>query len=388
MSGDFSESVISVYRGWRQLVEEESGWELAKWVLINDLSLSTVEPRSFSALGEVRKALEELLAAAPSGKAAERIQQSLFYIDQSHDEPVTREAVIKRGIPWRPVEASRLDTLQGDYQALARRLIETGELTEDALQGRYGRDPGELGVVTEIELHGRSALELFYKRFPDLFPAQFESIEVISGLPWTNMVTYEQESLKLIVNRGELADNNKGRRGFLGLHEVAGHVLHFSQLLNDKAQRDLAPHLLALAIHTYDAYFIEGIAQFLTSVYVEKIMPGPTLLNLDVKRTELWVAVRHKNISELIEGACDSVAAAAVECGYLGGDQAKLCQVYEAIRKNIFFCCQFLVYFPSHQALLPALRLAEPALGKFLGSLLRRHHSPEELDRLVSDALL
>jgi hypothetical protein len=61
--------------------------------------------------------------------------------------------------------------------------------------------------------------------------------------------------------------------------------------------------------------------------------------------------------------------------------------VYEGICGNIFFCCQMLVYYPSHQALLPALSLEDEALRSFVGRLLRGHHSPQGLDELVRGAV-
>ena len=134
----FSDAVISAYRGWYALVEKESGWESAKWVLINDLSGSTVKPRFFGNRAEVRRTLEELRDAAPDEKSAHRLQQSIYYLEQKPGERVTMEGVLRRGIPWKPIGDSVLERLRTEFEALQRDLIDAGTLTRDESQSRYG----------------------------------------------------------------------------------------------------------------------------------------------------------------------------------------------------------------------------------------------------------
>lgn len=383
----FSDDVIAVYRGWYRLVESERGWERAKWVLINDLSLSTIEPRSFESLSDVRGALERLLALAPAGKSAERIEQSLFFLEQDPGEPVTKEAVIKRGIPWRPVKEAELDRLKDQVRDLRLRLIDSNQLSEESYRVRYERRAGRAGVAADLGAAGRAGLDRIGASFPRLSPALFETKEIASQLPWSNMVTFEDGVIRLIANIGPIPDYSPGRQGFLAVHEICGHVLHFSQLLRSEKLRATSSHRLCLAIHTYDSYFIEGIAQFISSVYAERVYPGPTLSHLDIKQCELFVAVRHRNLTELIERRIDAREAVEFERSYLGGDEAKIAAYYEAVLKDVFFSCQTLVYYPSHQALLPALELPDAALARFLDDLLGEHYSPAELDGLVNMAL-
>ena len=382
----FADAVIAAYRGWHALVERHSGWEDAKFVLINDLSRSAVPPTSFADEKEVGVALRKLLDRAPDQVSAERLQQSLFYLEQRPGRRVTKDDVERRGIPWRQFDDSVLDGLRDEFNNCRRDLVDSGQLTRSESLSRYERRTGEPGVAENIRALGETHLRRLYDAFPNLSRANFEAREVSSGRPWTNMVTFEDDRIRLVANRGELSDLGEWRRGFLALHEVAGHVLHFTQLLADETLRAQTPDRLCLAIHTYDAYFIEGVAQFITSVYLDRIAPGPTLLRMDVKRSEVWFAVRHKNLSELIDGRIDPARAAAREAEYVGGEESKLRAVYEKILEDAFFCCQTLVYLPSHRALLPALDFDDARLAEFLGALLTGYHTPGDLDRLVVTA--
>lgn len=386
-TASFSDDVIAVYRGWYALAEKDGGWERVKWVLINDLSLSPVDPLRCDTLSDVRRALERLLVIAPAGKSAERIEQSLFFIEQNPGEPVTKEAVIKRGIPWRPVQEAQLVRLKDQARNLRLRLIDTGQLSDESFRARYDRRSGKAGVAADLGVAGRAGLDRIGARFPRLSPAVFSTKETATSLPWSNMVTFEEGVIRLIANIGPLPDYSPGRQGFLAIHEICGHVLHFSQLLRSENLRATSAHLLCLSIHTYDSYFIEGIAQFISSLYAERVYPGPTLSHLDIKQCELFVAVRHRNLTELIEKRIEVREAVEFERSYLGGDKAKIAAYYEVVLKDVFFSCQTLVYYPSHQALLPALTLPDAELERFLGGLLGEHHSPVDLDRLVSMAL-
>lgn len=382
----FGEKVVSVYRGWHRLVGQQEGWESAKWVLINDLSRSTAPARPFTDRAEVRRALQELRDAAPDEKSAERLQQSLYYLDQDPKIGGSREAVVKRGIPWRPIDDATLDRKLSEFEASKRRLIEDGRVSMAEVSARYEFRRGGPGVSAELETLGRSILDRFRAENPALAPAAFSMREVISPAPFHNMVTYEDGVLWYIANCNETVDYNDGRREFLALHEVGGHVLHFSQLLANDSLRASAPHLLCLAIHTYDAFFIEGIAQYLTALYAGRIAPGG-LLEMDVKRSELWFAVVHHNMTELLEGKIDAARAAERERAYLGGDPEALRAIYEGLSRDLFFCCQIFAYHSSGETLRPALALQGPALAGFLDKLLNGHHSPADLEWLVKDSL-
>jgi len=382
----FSEAVVSAYRGWYRLIDKEEGWEAAKYVLINDLSQSAVAARHFNSRAEVRRALEELRDAAPDPKSAERLEQSLSYLDQDPTEGGSREAVVKRGIPWRPIDDSVLDQKLADFEALKRGLIHGGRVSKEEVLTRYNFRSGPPGVSAELERLGRTFLERFRAEYSSLVPADFSMREVVSPSPFHNMVTCEDGALWYITNRHAAVDYNDGRRAFLALHEVGGHVLHFSQLLANKPLQATAPHLLCLAIHTYDAYFIEGIAQYLTALYADRIVPN-TVLAMDVKRSELWIAVVHRNMTQMLEGKIDAAGAAECERSYLGGDPKALRAYYEGLLKDLFFCCQIFAYHSSGETLRPALALQGANLADFLNKLLNGHHSPAELDRLVQQSI-
>lgn len=383
---DFGEAVVSAYRGWYQFVKKESGWEAAKFVLINDLSRSSAEPRRFDSRDAVRRALEELRDAAPDTKSAERLGQSLSYLNQSPEEGGSREAVVKRGIPWRPIDDSVLDQRLADFEAAKCRLVDGGQISKKEIAARYEFRSGSPGVSIELGNLGRSILERFQGEYPALAPAVFSTREVVSPSPFHNMVTCEDGALWYIANREKAIDYNDGRREFLALHEVGGHVLHFSQLLANARLRAAAPHLLCLAIHTYDAFFIEGIAQYLTALYADRFAPN-TALAMDVRRSELWFAVVHHNMTELLQGKIDTARAAERERSYLGGDLAAHRAYYEGLSKDLFFCCQIFAYHTSGETLRPALALRGASLVDFLGKLLNGHHSPSELDRLVQESV-
>lgn len=384
-AGRFAEAVVSAYRGWYEFVKREDGWESAKWVLINDLSLLSVAPRVFASRAEVRQALQEIADSAPDQKSHDRLQQSLCYLEQKPGDIVTKEGVTRRGIPWRPIQDSVLDGMHAEFEALRSRLIGAREISEEDSRSRYDFKCGPPGVINELKGMGQGILKQLRGRFPCLAPAPFSAREVVSSSPVHNLVTCEDGVLWYIANRNETVDYNDGRREFLALHEVGGHILHFSQLLADQTLRDKRAHLLCLSIHTSDSYFIEGIAQFLTSLYVRRIAPV-SLLAMDVKRSELWFAIVHRNLSDLIEGKVDVEGAAERELAYLGGDMRTLRTIYTGLSKDVFFCCNALVYHSSRETLAPALDLEGPVLERFIGRLLTGHFNPSELDGLVSSA--
>ena len=242
-------------------------------------------------------------------------------------------------------------------------------------------------MARQIQELGHDMLSRFNARFSGLAPAPFETEETSSPAAWANMVTYEGDAIKLLVNRGEIVHYAYGWRGFLALHEIGGHVLHFTQLLKHAVLRGAQPHALCLAIHTEDSYFIEGVAQFLTTLFADRLTEGPTPLHLDVARYELSFALRHKNLTELIEGRITIAEAAQRHQTYLGDEPGAMRRFYEALLRDVFLACQALVYYPSHQALLPAATLPDQQLDGFVSELLSKPYDPVGLEDLVTNAL-
>ncbi len=391
--GPVAKDLVAFYRGWRELEVKTKGRFSGLWIVINDLADDKTPPRAFGDQKEVAVELDRLegLAAKTPEFDAElraltlaRLKQSKSYLNQSAGVRASRAEVLSRGLRWETVTDAEIKGLDRAYKDLRGKLIQIGKTTASFLdefqrEGRGSRATAE--AIRDVGLKGAAAIQ---KLWPWLSAVECETETELSQGAWRNIVTTAARGFKLIVNEGPNATYSPALREFLGLHEVAGHMTHFAHWRREERLQAEAPHVLLLAIHGQDAYYAEGVGQFLSEVACQHIYGPDTVQNLEMRRVELMLALRNYNIMRIIEDG--RTIDQAVEChlDYLGGDPVVIKGQYTAYVCDPFFCCQALCFYPSLKALKPTLALPPAKLSAFAKELLSLSVGPEAMDALVA----
>ncbi len=383
-----SHDILACFRGWKKLEEKKSRFH-GLWVVIDDLADTKVEPRAFSSQDAVDADLTRLLERARTSAepyrdlTIRRLQQSQGYLRQKPGARATREDVLARGLRWEVVTDEELATLRRAYLDLRKELLDSGVTTEPSLADYQKEGPGSMAVARAIKAVGMAGLDAMRKTWSWLPALQCEVETERSDGAWRNMVTTGERGLKLILNEGPNATFSPALTEFLGLHEIAGHMGHFSFMRTRKDLQEQSPHLLQLTIHGQDAYYAEGVGQWLSEVACEAAYGPKSLQNLELRRVDFMLALRNQNIMAIIEGQRTLDDAVKVHHDALGGDLKVLQGQYTAYTSDPFFCCQVLVFYPSLKALKPALALPAEEKAAFAKELLSLGRGPVELDELV-----
>lgn len=389
---NLSHDIVAFYRGWRRFEERRSRFH-GLWVVIDDLAETPVKPRSFDSLRAIDDDLARLIDAtevthdlllAHKALTRDRLRQSQSYLRQKPGARVTREDVLSRGLRWEHVSDDELRRLRDDYLGLRRELVDARLTTEDDLTRYQAEGRGSMALAMEIRDVGLKGLDAVRRAWKWLPPVTCDVETETSDGAWRNIVTTGERGLKLILNDGPHATFSAALTEFLGLHEIAGHVGHFSYLKGRSELQEQAPHLLQLVIHGQDAYYAEGAGQFLSEVACELLYGRMSLQNLELRRVDYMLALRNQNIMGVIEGDRTVDEAVQAHLAALGGDPSVLKGQYAAYTSDPFFCCQVLVFYPSLKALKPALALSADRLSAFAQELLSLGMGPAAIDDLVA----
>lgn len=179
-----------------------------------------------------------------------------------------------------------------------------------------------------------------------------------------------------------------GRLGATVFHEVAGHVYHFSHLRRNEELRARSPHLLCVCLHTHEGCYVEGIAQLLVLLALER---GSGIDHVAEYRAlndgwTLTMALAHANLGALLRGERD--LAQAVEF-HLAHDvstrwtRERLEGLYASSLGDYFACKTTLSYFASYRIVRPLLRKTDAELRGILPELLSSYFTPTELRAFV-----
>ncbi|MBI4237174.1 MAG: hypothetical protein HY696_01995 [Deltaproteobacteria bacterium] len=320
--------------------------------------------------------------------ARSKLCQSAAYF-AGHADPVTRRSMVERfGTPWQHVPQNEIAAIAEactSYCDAYAQHVGRPEALEDYLYTAISNDD----VPALIKRRTRQWLDCMYALFPKFARFRFAVLNRRSTDTWKNLVTCSTGQFSLWVNTHPQHTYTMGFIEFLALHEVCGHMVHFAQLQNNAALAARAPHLLCIAIHTQDTYLVEGIAQWVAALLVDRYAPTGAAVRVAAKQMELFFAARHHILCDFIDDAIDLDTAVDRHHRFLGrwltGSPADTATWYTTIRNDAISCAQILAYHGAFSQLQPARNLHDDALTDFGTRLLNGFYRPQDLRALVAE---
>jgi len=171
------------------------------------------------------------------------------------------------------------------------------------------------------------------------------------------------------------------------IHEVLGHGLHFSQLKANKLLQKGTPHLLALSIHTHENFFLEAMAQLITTkmLWSDWNLPNKKKIQLCDLKERLVRASIHKILPKLLAAEISIDEAARLHMNYcpgmLNGEIIK--RRYSALKASTFNSKVFANYFSAFKAVEPLLAAKEEQFFSIFPPLIQEYYTPESLRQFV-----
>lgn len=387
-SHQLSDRIIACYRGWRNLVQRTSGEEASQLVLIDDLA-PPVAAASFGRTEDVQRELEGLLIDAADWKdhpdtllrySYAKLSQSLAYANQRSERLVTRKEIEARGTKWTTVPENRLVSLTGEIEEFRRRLMLSG-FSENELSDYFDVRLDNADAPALIRDNAEAWLPRLYSCKPSLLRFEFDVVARTSLASWRNRVTHDGKKFVLLVNVAPHVRYTKSLAEAFALHEICGHMVHLQQLACSERVLRTAPHLLCFAIHTQDSYFVEGVAQCVPYVLASRSGGRPSPIEGELKRSELQMLVRHKNITDLIEGRVTPAQAVERHLKFLP-ESVGVEGMYSRIMADPFSSCQTLNYVTSLDDFRPAMASSPDAAGRIFDALMSGFFAHADLPSL------
>lgn len=353
ISYETSCEIVSIYRGWYD-ISRESGVVLSKLVLIDDLAPCEIVANNYNTLSEVKKDLISVLNKVSDDNYTKiKIENSISYInsqiDKDQNNPNLKEFICSLGTKWRKPLLKEIEDIFSNINSYEAKPIES-----DQALGLIKKQVNEIQESLRAD-----GLDLAS------FDLEFEDHK--SDLPWRNIVTFEEGKFKLLVNSAQTYDEFDVIS--FAFHEVFGHVLHFNQIIKND---ELLPHLKCISVHTLDSFYAESIAQYMYSFLVDNYFSENKMFAQAKYRFQLFFAVRHYNIVQLIEDDVSMDEVVAFHMKYLGGEAELLNGMYKSIKSNPFFCSQIMNYHEGLTILSPLLSITKERGIKIVEELLSR----------------
>lgn len=392
----WSQDVANFYRFWERQVRRTDGDEKASEVLINDLSYTAAPSDSHI---DLEAALESLIERGekilqegkiqPITLGVAKLRSSKSFLSKAGDIELNQENVENRGLKWLNVDDPLVESLsQKRIQSAEQYALKTGKKFD--IRNLIDAPLRERSALEAIHEYGRSCLNEASRRFPRLQSTNFQLITENSDTLWANKVVTnlgQPGSFLVIVNTHPKNHYDEGYTNEMGFHEIGGHILHFTQLSANSDLKLNWPHLLTLSIHTSDAYFTEGIAQFLHGLWAKQLTPddlGYSQLVFD--DAMLRKAVIHANLMGIATKGISYRQAAERYTHYFDGKTSYLEQYFETVSQHPFYKFHKLSYFPSFYCLQPLLNLSNSKTSELLPALLTQVFDPNTLDEFCQRA--
>ena len=378
------QNILATYRGWRNLEASLSSDFGARYVVIDDLSDSLVEPHQFHDLGEARESFERLSAVIQStdtGRFHEyrrhKVDQSIQYLSQQPIAKVTGDDVVSRGGKWQPADEVELKQLMDMRVGLQNGISEDPAADEYQNKRVLPIDIGPL-MSRQCELWISEVLGLGLGLKPFNYRV-VTSNENIAARASVNRRAHD-DHFELRVNTADHHHYTRALIDFIALHEACGHMAHLEVLRTVPGIQEREPDLLAIAIHTgQDSLLAEGIAQYLSWYLVEHSPGADDLVKLALVNFTLDLGIRHKCIYDYISGHLTLAEIVEYHVSVLGGDKKRVEEMYKLIVNSPFRIVAVLNYFSSFTALRPAHHLAPDIATDFLKEALTGFYTIDEL---------
>jgi hypothetical protein len=201
---------------------------------------------------------------------------------------------------------------------------------------------------------------------------------------WANWIDGSVEAgVTLRVNRHPRIEYHEGSATALAAHEIAGHAAHVACLQRAAGQGRLDPCVLNLAVHSLEAFQMEGLAQTVMHLVPRSEPLSDNLALLDRYRDH--VAARTNLAQQDLEDGMpiDEVGADLADSCPLSRPQSLRASLRDRSRDPLFRS-YIHVYSPARRFFLQALDLSIERRIAFLQACYERLWTPTQLAQLLA----
>lgn len=368
-----SVKLANAYRSWDFLTRKSlpSGPFI---IVVDDLAnLDRSQFNRHSEIDDILETFESILKSPNDLSELEllKVKNSVAFL-KSKDLKPNRELVSQCGGEFKKIDLNEISVLSSKIKELGR-----------GLPGKYIEqiDSSKNYAYKIIE----SAYSFLRAHLGNLPALEFTFTKPAASNPFGAQVITDFSG-KLIL---ELPENQSFDPMFpnMILHEVLGHVMHFSQLKSNSSLQ-AKPHLLCISNHTHESFFIEAIAQLISGFLIFNQNWNFTGKDLMMHSELIYhrnQAIAHYNMTEIIDGKRSSAEAAQIHldlCEQTGNIE-RLSQKYESITNDLFSVKVALNYTCAFAAVESLLRKSHSEFFKIFSQLINEYHTPETLKNFV-----
>ncbi len=284
-----SRKLVQAYRTWFNEAEQlEASHGGGRTVYMDDLSGIEDNPQLLDG-SDWRSIFKEAINKQQlfPDDFVRKIRESLHYFENRKAKPRLSDLIISGGVVGKNIE--------NDLQRYS-------QLIEQLENESHADFPDFQGTPMEYAKDLASQGESFIKTFcPQLRFMQYSLEEAPSNsLFLAQVITREPGNIVC-----QLMPQIKVTSlfAYIIIHEIVGHVLHFTQLKDSKIKLE-SPHLLLLSLHTHESFFIEGIAQIITYFLLVKSswkFAGSYHVKLNCVKQMKLLAILHLVTAEILE---------------------------------------------------------------------------------------
>ncbi len=370
---DQSIEILNAYRTWAAH-EESLKTDAGLIVYMDDL---TLVPRSLPSNFSWRNVILDLGLQydAPKNVELRKVSESRNFL-LSRDKAPSRSLITECGgflIPEDKIEAG-ISSLSEEIDEIERSIEDDFPQIEcDAIT--YTKDLAKSG----------------FRYTKELWPTVKEFDLLIEPMPSHNLFLAQviTDLQGRIVCRIREDSPINARLAYTAVHEVLGHVLHFTQLRDNKTLSQEKPHLLALSLHTHEAFFIEGVTQLFTYYLLTKsawAFPGSRHAALSCVKHMKMLGIMYRVTLEILDGKTSLNRASSRHLDFEKQPQNVqfLQERYEATMQDLFSAKVMLNFFASFCEAMPLARLDVESFFKVLPEFMSTYFIPETFLQFVS----
>lgn len=365
-----SKDIVKAYRAWfHELEQVEAG--KGRTVFMDDLSgvPNDSDNKIAGNWKNVLRQVDDNQALYPA-EFTRKIRESLVYIENENTVPSRPNVERSGGVFGKNIEDD---------------IVSFSKMIASLEQDVAGEFPKFEGTSLEYTRHVASSGEAYIRSYcPSLKSMEYSIEEMPSNaLFLAQVVTNNQGNIVCQL----MSQTPVGQvLAYICVHEILGHVLHFTQLKHSSIATE-SPHLLVLSLHTHESFFIEGIAQILTYFLLVKSswdFDGLKYTRLACLKHMKLLAILHLVTTEIIDGkiAFDDAVRRHLEIDP-AANQTFIKSRYDSTFQDFYSVKALLNYYSSFQAVYPLASLKEPDFFRILPELLTTYFTPESLEKFV-----
>ncbi len=383
-------AIARFYKQWHALEKsrgDQGGlvidFDMAPRALVEEVTPYPDRWAALDALGRLRADVDTAPDVRNRALLRAKLAGAEAYLRALMGERAPLEAYVAATMGFRPTR-SPAAALAEEKEALVAAFAARGIPWSEAGRAPFAEQHDRPDLTTfEPDLRGAAAdlVGRLRARLPGLPEPAFRVEVVATDAYWSNWIDGSvEDGVTLKVNTHPRVTYQRHSHLALAAHEIAGHACHVAGL---RGAGRVDPAALNLAVHSCEAFQMEGIAQAMLHVLLapDEIPEGLRLL----ERLRAWRGSRVNDAWLDVEaGAPIDRVCAALEADMPLSSVLSLRSGLRDRSRDPLYRCYIPVYAPSRALFMEAAALPPPRRDAFVAEAMTQLWTPAQLARLVA----